>query len=59
MKTEKQIREELKIREKFDKTNYDSYSSKRINATIVNTLKWVLEMPTNIKSHYRKDYLNG
>ena len=52
MKSEEKIREELKIRENFE--NYESYSNYRINKTIINTLKWVLNMPTNIKSHYKK-----
>ena len=52
MKTEKQIKEELKIRENFK--NHESYSNHRINNTIINTLKWVLHMPTNIKSHHKK-----
>ena len=52
MRTEEQIKEELKIRENIK--NSPSYSGYRTNKTIIETLKWILNIPTMIKSHYKK-----
>lgn len=52
MKTEEQIRKELEIRKNFK--NSKSYSNYRTSKTIIETLKWILNMPTTIKSHHKK-----
>lgn len=53
MKTKEEIEEELKIRENIK--NPASFANYRANHTIIQTLKWVLDMPTQIKSYHKKD----
>lgn len=50
MKTAEQILKEIKVREKFEEKpkNYEAFRS---NKTIINTLKSVLGLPSNIKWH--------
>ena len=52
MKNKEQIEEELKIRQNFK--NSDSYGSLRTNKNVINTLKWILDLPSPIKSHCKK-----
>jgi len=59
MKTEIQIKKEIEIRNK--KTKFKSYGERRANHTIIETLKWVLEIKSKVKSKetfINEDYID-
>ena len=52
MKTKEQIEQELEYRKNL--TKYKTYEEKHSNSNMIQVLKWVLNMPTTIKTHCEK-----
>jgi hypothetical protein len=48
MKTQNEIEKELEKREK--KTKFSNYGEKRANSTMIETLRWILNLPSKMRT---------